>query len=137
MATKPVRVSSPRSYCLQQPITVSAAGTYLFTVDIGRQILNGTRKPIPSTDRLQYNMYYDAMVVGGTQEVCNPELGGCALKGVFGSYDEVALLVRVPYRDVGPHHVAVCGVFSGDATFGLDSVVLYRASFSGPMKGGR
>ncbi|OAG05309.1 uncharacterized protein CC84DRAFT_1248224 [Paraphaeosphaeria sporulosa] len=65
MATKPVRPPAPRSLCLQQPISIASAGTYKLTLAIGRQILHGTCKPIPSTDHLQYNVYYDSTLLGG------------------------------------------------------------------------
>lgn len=49
----------------------------------------------------------------------------------------MAYLVQVPHRDIGDHDVAVCGVFSGDASEGLDGIVIYQVSFTGPAKGGR
>lgn len=137
MSTKPVRTSTTRSFCLSQPLTVATQGTYRFSIAIGRQILNATGKPVPSTDRLRFELYYDSALMGGAMEVCNAELGGCEVQGEFGAYEEVTGLVRVPYGEVGEHTVAVCGVFEGDATFGLDAIVVYEVGFSGPTKGGR
>lgn len=82
-------------------------------------------------------MYYDSTLLGGSQDVCDPNLGGCSEDGAFGKFDTVVITVTVPYRDIGEHSVAVCGVFSGDASAGLDNIVFYEVSFEGPTKAGR
>ncbi|KAF1978025.1 hypothetical protein BU23DRAFT_550143 [Bimuria novae-zelandiae CBS 107.79] len=76
MSSSPTNSSTTRSYCLQQPVNISASGVYQYSVGIGRQILNGTGKPSPSTDRLQFSAWYDTRQIGG-QDVCNSSNGEC------------------------------------------------------------
>lgn len=117
-------------------MNVASAGAYRLTLNIGRQNMDPTGN-FTSTARLRYNMYYDKTLLAGTQDVCDSDFGGCAVDGAFGKCDTVKMTVVVPYRDIGEHSVAVCGVFSGDVSAGVDNIVFYEVSFEGPMKGGR
>ena len=136
MSSQRTKYPNDRSYCLLKAVNLTSAGSYHFDVGVGRQILNGTGKPYPSMDRLQFNMYYDTTLVSGLQNVCNPSNGECSLSSPFGRYDIIKDIVKVPYRDIGLHNLAVCGVFRGHAVNGLDSILIHFVNFTGPLTGG-
>lgn len=132
------RTSDPndRSYCLSKAVDIVLAGSYHFDVGVGRQILNTTGKPFPSNDRLQFELYYDKTLISGLQDVCNPSYGECSQSSPFGNYNIIETILKVPYRDIGGHTLAMCGVFRGNAVNGLDSILIHFVDFTGPIVGG-